>query len=385
MKSWLYQYVRVDGDPETLELTLVHHVRDLLAAVTGAESTEPTREGDLLLRLPARVLGLDVHKTVRLRTGVVERHGLRICIPLHWRADPARHLFPRFDGTIELDPQSRSTAHLAIVGAATLPLGPIGAAADAAALGGVADRTLRHLVEGLAAALEQAAQEPRARARATVAPPRQFKVRDVMTPLPLVLHEEMPLKTAALLLFHYGIAGAPVRSDNGGLAGVLSEADLLDVEAPLRYGMGRDAVESRRRKAALTVGQACTRPAVQVAATTSVRDAAALMRERDVARLIVVEGSEIAGVVSRHDVLEALVREDAETQRVIDGLLAELEESKVTAIVDWGMVTLHGTASTRSRLIAIANQVEDLDGVITVDADLDWEVDDVVPPPMPIL
>jgi len=244
MKSWLYQYVRVDGDPETLELTLLHHVRDLLAAVTGAESTEPTREGDLLLRLPARVLGLDVHKTVRLRTGVVERHGLRICIPLHWRADPARHLFPRFDGTIELDPQSRSTAHLAIVGAATLPLGPIGAAADAAALGGVADRTLRHLVEGLAAALEQAAQEPRARARATVAPPRQFKVRDVMTPLPLVLHEEMPLKTAALLLFHYGIAGAPVRSDNGGLAGVLSEADLIDVEAlsrrpPCRSHVGR--------------------------------------------------------------------------------------------------------------------------------------------------
>jgi CBS domain-containing protein len=46
------------------------------------------------------------------------------------------------------------------------------------------------------------------------------------------VHEGMPLKTAALLLFHYDVAGAPVRNDAGGLVGVLSEADLLDVEAP---------------------------------------------------------------------------------------------------------------------------------------------------------
>jgi CBS domain-containing protein len=384
MKSWLYQYERVDGDPEALERTLLDNVRDLLAAVAGAETTTPTREGDLLLRLPARVLGLDMHKTVRLRTGVVERHGPRVCIPLHWRADPARHLFPRFDGTIELDPQSRSTSHLAIIGAATLPLGPVGAAADATALGAVADRTLRHLVEGLAAALERAAQDPPARPHPAVTPPRQFQVRDVMTPLPLVLHEDMPLKTAALLLFHYGIAGAPVRSDSGGLVGVLSEADLLDVEAPVRYGMSHEALESRRRKTAQTVGQACTRPAAQVAAATSVGDAAALMREREVARLIVVDGSEIAGVVSRHDVLEALVRTDAETQRVLDELLAEFEDTGVTATVDWGVVHMRGTASTRSRTVQIVDQVERLDGVLAVDADLTWEIDDVVPP-VPII
>lgn len=385
MRSWLYQYERVDGDPEALERTLLHQVRDLLAAVTGAEATEPTREGDLLLRLPGRVLGLDVHKTVRLRTGVAERHGARVCIPLHWRAEPGRHLFPRFDGTIELDPQSRWTAHLAIVGAATLPWGPIGAAADATALNAVADRTLRHLIEGLAGALERAVHEPEARPRTAETPPRQFRVRDVMTPLPVVLHEDMPLKTAAMLLFHYGIAGAPVRADNGGLVGVLSEADLLDVEAPERYGGSREAVAARRRKSALTVGEACTRPAAQVAATTAVRDAAALMRERDVARLIVVEDSEIAGVVSRHDVLEALVREDGETQRVLDGLLAEFAEPGVTATVQWGVVHMRGTASTRSRVIEITNQVELLDGVVAVDADLAWEVDDLVPARMPIV
>lgn len=377
MKRWLYHYDSVRGTPDVLERVLRHRIRDLLGAVTDEQDAELTPEGDLLVRLPAHVLGRDVHKTVRLHTGVAQRRGARTCIPLRWHAEPAKHVFPSFDGTIELDPQSQASAHLAIVGAATLPLGPVGGAVDATVLGPVVDRTIRHLTEKLAEALERAAvqrepeeEEPHSEG---------LLVRDVMTPSPLVLHDDMPLKTAALLLFHYDVAGAPVRDDSAGLTGVLSEADLLDAEAPLRYGMGRDVEASRRRKAARTVAQACSRPAREVAVTAPVRRAAELMRDHDVARLIVVDDSEIVGVIARHDVLKALLRADAQIQVALDRLLTESGEEEIMGTVDWGVAYLKGRASTRSVIDEVLERVEELDGVVGVDSDLTWDVDDVTP------
>lgn len=377
MKRWLYHYDSVHGRPELLERVLRHRVRDLLSAVTDSEAAEVTPEGDILVRLPAHLPGVDVHKTVRLHTGVAEQRGARTCIPLRWHAEPGRHVFPSFDGTIELDPQSDTTAHMAIVGAATLPLGPLGGAVDATVLGSVAERTIAHLAERLAGALELAATEPEPRVQVR---PNGLRVRDVMTPSPLVLHEDMPLKTAALLLFHYDVAGAPVRGDAGGLTGVLSEADLLDAEAPLHFGVSREAEASRRRRAARTVGQACSRPAREVAATAPVRLAAGLMRDHDIARLIVVDESEVVGVVSRHDVLKALVRADTEVQAALDRLLADCGAEEVKGTVDWGIAHITGRVSKRSTAGKLRERVEDLDGVVGVDFEVAWDDDDIIPP-----
>jgi CBS domain-containing protein len=377
MKRWLYSYDRVLGIPERLDHVLRHRVRDLVATVSDGQRADVLPDGDLLVRLPAHVLGLDLHKMVRIHTGVAERRDTRTIIPVRWHADPGRQVFPSFDGTIELESQSRSSAHITIVGAATLPLGPVGGAVDTTVLGSVAERTIRYVASGLATALERAAAEAEPEEQA--APADGLRVGDVMTPSPLALTEDMPLKTAALLLFHYEVAGAPVRSGTGGLVGVLSEADLLDAEAPLRYGPDRDAEASRRRWAARTVGEACSRPAREVAVTASVRQAAELMRDHDIARLIVVDGSEVAGVISRHDVLKALLRTDVEIKASLDRMLAELGEAHVTAAVDWSIASLSGQASTRSRVSELRARVEDVDGVVSVDSDLTWEIDDVLP------
>jgi CBS domain-containing protein len=384
MKRWLYHYDSVRGVPDELERTLRHRVRDLLVAVTG-DDAEVTAEGDLLVRLPGHVLGLELHKMVRLHTGVVERRGSRTCIPLRWHAEPARHVFPSFDGTIELEAQSSSVAHLTIVGAATLPLGPVGGAADATVLGSVADRTVRYLTEGLAAALGQAAFDSERETEQDAASADGLRVRDIMTADPLVLHEDMPVKTAALLLFHYDVAGAPVRNDAGGLVGVLSEADLLDVEAPLSYGLSRKVEASRRRKEARTVGQACSRPAREVTPAASVRQAAEAMRDYEIARLVVVDGSEVVGVVSRHDVLKVMVRADAQIQAAVDRLLADQGSAQVTAYVEWGVAHLRGRVYSRSGVGVLVSLVGEVDGVVGVDGDLGWEVDDIIPPVGPMV
>jgi CBS domain-containing protein len=246
----------------------------------------------------------------------------------------------------------------------------------------VADRTIAHLTERLAGALEHAARDPEPQEQPS---PGGLLVRDVMTPGPLLLHEDMPLKTAALLLFHYDVAGAPVCGDAGGLTGVLSEADLIDVEAPWRYGLSRDVDASRRRKTARTVGQACTRPAREVAMTAPVRRAAELMRDHDVARLVVVDDSQVVGVVSRHDVLKAILRADAEIQAALGQLLAEQDQDEVVGTVEWGIAYLTGRVSTRSAHAEILERVEEVDGVVAVDSDLTWDVDDVTPPLVPVL
>lgn len=380
MKRWLYQYDSIKGSPELLEQTLRRRVRDLLGTLADGD-VETTPQGELIIPLPARILGREVHKTVRMCTGVAEQRGARTCIPLRWQADPGRYAFPAFEGMIELEPQSRSTAHLTIVGAAYLPLGPFGAAADSTVLNAVADRTIRHMTTRLAEALEQAAAAPdSAPADVPAAALDQLRVRDVMTPDPLVLHERTPLKTAAQLLFYRGVAGAPVVSDAGGLVGVLSEADLLDAEAPPRFGVGRVVDASRRRKAARSVGDACTRPALEVAPATTVARTAELMRDRNVARLVVVDGSAIVGVVSRHDVLQALIRSDADAQAVLDRLLVDDGEDHVVANVDRGIAYLTGRVSTRSRIEWLAERAERIDGIVGVDLDVTCEIDDVVPP-----
>jgi osmotically-inducible protein OsmY len=70
---------------------------------------------------------------------------------------------------------------------------------------------------------------------------------------------------------------------------------------------------------------------------------------------------------------------------VLRRLLADEREDRIVATVDWGIAELTGRASTRSRADRIVDQVERLDGIVGVDADLTWEVDDVFPPVVPTL
>jgi CBS domain-containing protein len=373
----------VPGRLADLRRRLRVEITDLLRAATSAEDGHVEPDGSMLLRLPAHVVGLDVHKQVRVRTGVALDYGDRTCIPLQWEAEPGRHAFPVFRGTIELEPMSSTSAQLAVVGAVSPPLGPVGAVAETTALGSIAERTAQHLADRLADALLAPAAGDDEDPEAAAAPAAKLMVRDVMTPDPLVLYEGMPVKTAALLLFHFQVSGAPVRTDDGGLVGVLSEADLLSVQAPPPLGLGKREAAARTRRYARTVGEACSRPAQVVAPDATVADAARLMWDHDIARLIVVAGAEIVGIVSRHDVLRAVVRGDAETQAAVDAALRELDEDTLgspTVHIEWGTATITGELAYHSGVQRVLRVVADVDGVIGVESHLRWRDDDLVPP-----
>ncbi len=160
-------------------------------------------------------------------------------------------------------------------------------------------------------------------------------VSEVMTRTVVTLSPSMTLEQAAERLVQHGISGAPVVDDRGRLVGVLSETDLLRRLRTLseeilgkRYLADRvhsldllaflserehAAVEEVYRKLRATlVGDAMTRHVETVPPTESVEAVAAIMIERDVNRIPVVDQDRVVGIVTRADLARflALGRKD---------------------------------------------------------------------------
>ncbi|NJO41139.1 MAG: CBS domain-containing protein [Cyanobacteria bacterium CRU_2_1] len=146
-------------------------------------------------------------------------------------------------------------------------------------------------------------------------------VADIMTHDPIVVYPETPLNEAVKILAERRISGLPVVDREGKLVGVLSESDLVWRETgvtPPPYIMILDSIiylenpatyERDLHKAlGQTVGEVMTpkndRAIVTVAADKSIREAAHLMNERKVQRLIVVDGSsKVIGIFTRGDIV----------------------------------------------------------------------------------
>ena len=370
MKRWVYCSRTVTGDPAALRAALDAHARDLLRA---DEPGDVFADGSFPVRVEVH-LGVRLHPMLRVHLGVAaHRTDGRHVLPIHWSGDAVEAATPHFDGMIELEPLSSNVGRLSIVGSYTPPLGLIGTAADAMLLRRVAEDIVEVLLGRLAGGLGSPWPSH------TIEPPAALTVADVMTPDPVVLESELPLRTAALLLFGMNISGAPVVTGEGDLLGVLSERDLLDKEAPPPRGFGRDATESWRRRDALTVGEACTRPALTTAPGVTLQAVTGELLQHRVGRLVVIDAGQIVGIISRHDVLRALLRSDEEIAHVAADRLARLHEPEVDISVEWGVVRLTGTVSCRSRLPVVVAEVSHVDGVVAVNSDdVIWAVDDVV-------
>lgn len=374
MNRWLYSHRQVLGRPSALESRLRRDLPALLREATSVDDDgEFAGDGSFRIRLETTVLGLHAAKFVRVRSGIAGRNSDgRLRIPLTWRADPGGAVFPTFDGAIELDPLSDWTAQVALVGTYEVPLGIVGDVVDAGLLAGATERTGQRLVDGLAEALARVA--PQSETEHAAGRVQPLRVSDVMTRDPIVFGESTNLRTAALVLFHRRISGAPVVADDGNLVGVISERDLLDKEAGAPKRRRRGAL---RRAEARTVGEACSRPARTTVPDVLLHDAAAEMQDHGVGRLVVIDESSVAGIVTRHDVLRALLRTEDELEAAVDEVLESLGQPHVDAVVVWGDVVLSGSVLKRSELAAVFDAVRGVDGVVSVEGELDWQQDDL--------
>jgi CBS domain-containing protein len=199
-----------------------------------------------------------------------------------------------------------------------------------------------------------------------------MNVEELMTREVVAVPPGASLKQAAQLLVDRRISGLPVVDDQSHVLGVLSEADLLPKEAQVSLDPSR--LEAR------LVGEAMSAPALTIEGDRPVSAAAALMIERGVNRLPVVEQGRLVGIVTRADLVRAFVRSDAEIateirEDVVAGRL-RLDKRGVQVEVDAGEAKLGGRLENRADADWLETLVATVPGVVGVHSELSWNDDD---------
>ena len=215
-----------------------------------------------------------------------------------------------------------------------------------------------------------------------------MKVMEVMTRDVVAVSPETPLREVARILSDARISGVPVVDAAGACIGVVSEWDLLakqvsrpESRGPLDwiFGEPRDPDEARRR-AATTAREAMSSPAVTIESGRQVRDAAALMVDRDVNRLPVVADGKLVGIVSRADLVRAYLRRDDEIVAAVrDDVLRRtmwLDPADFEVTVHDGIVRVLGHVDRRSTARIIERLIGVVDGVAHVESGIGWADDD---------
>jgi CBS domain-containing protein len=215
--------------------------------------------------------------------------------------------------------------------------------------------------------------------------PLTVRVADVMTGEVVTVSPGASLKEAAELLVENRISGLPVVDNEGGVLGVVSEADVLAKEAQgletHESLLSPDALPTGRTKLdARVAGEAMTSPAVTIEANRPIALAAKLMIEEGVNRLPVVEDGKLVGIVTRADLVRAFVRTDAEIAEEIraDVVVHELwlDKHSVRVQVDNGEVTLAGRTNTHADAVLLQALVAKVPGVVAIRSELTWAEDD---------
>lgn len=156
---------------------------------------------------------------------------------------------------------------------------------------------------------------------ATTAKPDEGEplVRDIMTTPAVTVRPELSVKDLVALFREKGIGGAPVVNDQDQLVGMVTDGDLMALDADVAlphyfelldsiiYLGSRKKFEDRLRKAAAaTVGDLMTPGPFSVKPDDPARTAATLMARHGFDRVPVEDGGKVVGIVSRHDVMKIL-------------------------------------------------------------------------------
>lgn len=222
---------------------------------------------------------------------------------------------------------------------------------------------------------------------------------DIMTRKVVSVDVETTIAEAARLMLQHHISGLPVTDQSGKMVGIITESDLLHRAElgtgrrhqrwiELLIGPGRLAdnyVEAHARK----VGEAMTETVVSVVPRTELPDIVRLMEARNVKRVPVIDAGRLVGIVSRADLVRALVhglidekaataKGDFSDAKIRADLLAIIEQEpwgprfSVTVTVANGVVDLRGAITDERERAALKVAAETVPGVKAVNDHLVW-------------
>jgi CBS domain-containing protein len=215
---------------------------------------------------------------------------------------------------------------------------------------------------------------------------RHFVVREVMTADPETVTPATSLKYVADLLVKANVSAVPVLSLHGKLLGVVAETDLLRKEELQRDPDGRHSIHLNYRArrdiaTAETAGEIMNTAPLTVRPGATVAEAARLMDRHAITCLPVTdESGKLLGVVGPHNLLRVFLRPDAEiaAEIVKDVLVSYLGTNPALVHVEVtdGVVRLTGELERKSMLALIQPAVRAVDGVIDVEGELSYAIDD---------
>ncbi|CAN5546578.1 hypothetical protein BH20ACT2_BH20ACT2_01990 [soil metagenome] len=157
--------------------------------------------------------------------------------------------------------------------------------------------------------------------------PRSMLVRQVMTTDVVSFRADDPVQAAMEQLVSRSVDAAPVLDADGAVIGMLSTGDLIVQESQLHFPTvislfgaylelptsSRHFSDDIEKALGSTVGEVMAERPVTCAEDDNLERAATLMHDHDVSRLPVVRDGALVGIVSRGDVVRAIISKQAGT------------------------------------------------------------------------
>jgi CBS domain-containing protein len=172
-----------------------------------------------------------------------------------------------------------------------------------------------------------------------------MRVKDIMSSPVHVIWQNAPVESAAELLTTHRVTALPVVDGDGLLVGMVGESDLLWHRVPadptihMRPHPDPDASE----RPAMVADVMSPYP-LTTTTDADVADVAETMLENDVRSVPVVQDHNVIGIVSRRDILRAVVRTDEALTHEVQHRLDTYADGthRWTASAESGVVTVTG-------------------------------------------
>jgi CBS domain-containing protein len=220
-----------------------------------------------------------------------------------------------------------------------------------------------------------------------------MQVRDVLTRNVIFVAADETVLKAVRTMLQNRISGLPVVDAGGNLVGMVTEGDFLrrgeigtERKRPkwLEFLLGRGRLASEYVHASgRKVEEVMTGDPVSVAEDDSLETVVELMERRHIKRLPVLRDGRMVGIISRANLMHALVSlaRDTETPAgadsvIRDGMLATFAKQpwapQVNVVVKNGIAELWGTITDERERQACIVTAENVGGVVAVHDHLVW-------------
>lgn len=219
-----------------------------------------------------------------------------------------------------------------------------------------------------------------------------MRAADVMTTGVITVSPNTPILDVAHLLLDRRISAVPVVDDQGLLMGIVSEGDLIhrhenQTERKARWWQtlietSSEAARAYTRAHGRHARDVMTEDVQAVTEETPLSEIADILQAHRIKRVPVVRDQRVIGIVSRANLLQALVArpQDPPVESVAvpddagmrEAIIAEINENaladvEINVVVSNGVVSLWGSVDSENQRRAVIVAAENADGVVRVD------------------